>query len=100
MDAIRATWKDGQVVLDGPVDWPDGSRLLIEPDPTPDRPATQSEDESPMTPEEIARTLAAMDKVEPFDLTDAEAADLAAWEQKVKEYTIANMDKGIEDAFP
>jgi hypothetical protein len=54
MDAIRATWKNGQVVLDGPVDWPDGSR----------------------------------------------AADLAAWEQKVKGYTIANMDKGLEDAFP
>jgi hypothetical protein len=99
MDAIRATWKDGQVVLDGPVDWPDGSRLVIEPDPSPGRPASQREDEGPMTPEETARTLAAMDKVEPFDLTAAEAADLAAWEQKGNEYTIANMDKGIEDVF-
>jgi hypothetical protein len=41
-----------------------------------------------------------MEKIEPLDLTPQEAADLDAWERKVEQYTIANMDKGIEDLFP
>jgi hypothetical protein len=45
VEVIRATWKDGRIVPDVPVE---------------------------------------------------EMADLAEWRQKVKEYTIANMHKGIE----
>ena len=29
MSAIKATWKNGQVLLDGPADWPDGRRLVV-----------------------------------------------------------------------
>ena len=32
MSAVRATWKNGQIVLDGPVAWPEGLRLVIEPE--------------------------------------------------------------------
>jgi hypothetical protein len=32
MEAIHATWKNGQIVPDGPVDWPDGCRPMVEPD--------------------------------------------------------------------
>ena len=53
-----------------------------------------------MTPSEIAAALAAMDKVEPFDITDEERAGADVWEKKVNDYTIANLDRGIEDVFP
>ena len=53
-----------------------------------------------MTPSEIAETLAAMAKVEPFDMTEEERASADAWEKKVNDYAIANMDRGIEDVFP
>jgi hypothetical protein len=36
------------------------------------------------------------DSLEPLEFTSDERTDLAAWRQKVKEYTIANMHKGIE----
>jgi hypothetical protein len=98
VNAIKATWKDGQIVLDGPVDWPEGLRLLVEPESTRADSAGRRED-GPMSPEEIAQTLAAMEKVEPFDMTAEEAAELEAWERKVEEYTVANLDKGIEDVF-
>ena len=52
-----------------------------------------------MTPHEIVETLAAMDKVEPFDMSDEERNRADAWAKKVKDYTIANMDRGIEDVF-
>jgi hypothetical protein len=52
-----------------------------------------------MNAAEIAQTLAAMSKVEPFDMTDEERAAADAWEKKVNDYGIANMEKGIEDVF-
>lgn len=31
MNAIKATWTNGQIVPSEPVDWPEGSELLVEP---------------------------------------------------------------------
>lgn len=95
MNAIKATVEFGRIDVQVPSEWPDGTEVEIHPQGQ----AYPDDDERPMTPEEIARTLAAMDKVEPFDLSAEEAADLDTWERQVKDYTIANMDKGIEDVF-
>ena len=32
MEVIRATWKNGRIVPDVPVDWPEGCRLTVEPE--------------------------------------------------------------------
>ena len=93
MNAIKAIVKAGRVEVHVPPEWPDGTEVEIHPLVQ----LAQSEDEGPMTPQEIAQTLAAMDKVEPFDLTANKAADLEAWERKVEQYSITNMNKGIED---
>src|SRR5260370_41748763 len=74
MSTTKATWTNGQIVLDSPVDWPEGLRLSIEPDQSQTE-ASGVGDEGAMTPEEIARTLAA--QVEPLEMTDEERA---AWE--------------------
>ena len=57
------------------------------------------DNDRPMTPAEIAQTLAAMSTVEPFEMTEEERVAADAWERKVNDYTIANLDKGIEDVF-
>jgi hypothetical protein len=69
---IRATVKGGRLEADVPTDWPDGTEVEIYPvqSGTPD-------DAGRMSAGEIAQTLAAMDLVEPLDITDAERA---AWE--------------------
>jgi hypothetical protein len=99
MDAIRATWKDGQVVLDGPVDWPEGHRLVVEPDLSQDALIGVSEEDWQNTPEAIAEWLKWYDSLEPLIFTPEEVADLAAWREKAKAYTIANMHKDIEGLF-
>ena len=48
MNAIRGTFKNGQVVLDGPADWPEGCRLRIAPDPT-----AATDSDPPETSEQI-----------------------------------------------
>ena len=99
MPTVKGIIRNGQVIFPDPPNWPDGAevqvRLL-----TPAGTKTATDDEGPLTPEEIARTLAAMDKVEPFEMTDEERAAIEAWRQKVKEYTIAHMHEGIEELFP
>ena len=64
MNAITAMVRNGQFETQERVNLPDGTevRLWIE------SPATDADD-LPPTPEEIARTLAAMEQVEPFILT-------------------------------
>ncbi|OWK43285.1 hypothetical protein FRUB_02884 [Fimbriiglobus ruber] len=52
-----------------------------------------------MAPEEITRTLAAMQQLRPLNIPDEVAADLDAWERQLNQHGIDNGDKGIEDAF-
>src|SRR5262245_54922457 len=96
MDAIGATWKNGQIVPDGPVDWPEGCRLVIEPDLAASEPIGMREEDWSTSPEAIADWLAWYDSLEPLIVTPQEEADFAAWRRKVKEYTIAHMHEGIE----
>ena len=98
MILLKGTIQNGQVVLPQPADLPDGTEVTV---------WTHGvckglgipDDEWPTDPEGIARLLARMDRVEPFDMTPEEEADVAAWRQKVKEYTLANQDKAIKGVF-
>jgi hypothetical protein len=99
VNEIHATWKDGRIVPDGPVDWPEGCRLRIEPDPVQAGSGRCDEDDWSNTPEAIADWLAWYDSLEPLVFTAEESADLDAWRRRVKEYTIAHMDEGIEGLF-
>lgn len=84
--------KEGQVVVPRPIELPDGSEVMIS--------ACEPEDEDrPMTPEEIAAALAAMEKVEPFDMSPEDEAAAIAWEKELNDYTIAKMEKEVEDLF-
>jgi hypothetical protein len=96
MKAIHGTIKNGQIIPDKPVTLPEGCRVRIEPD---DEPLGLTEEEWPKTPEEIADWLQWFDNVEPVELTPEEEAEWKSWRDKIKAYTIATMDRGIEDLF-
>lgn len=72
MSTIKATVRNGRLDLTVPNDWPDGTEVEIHPV---GKKAGDTADE--LTPDEIARTLAAMDRIEPFDMTEQERAGLA-----------------------
>jgi hypothetical protein len=99
VDAIRATWKNGQIIPDEPVDWPEGCRLLVEPNPAQDETSETSADDWSDSPEAIADWLAWYDSLEPLIFTPEEQTNLEAWRRTIKEYTIANMNQGIEGLF-
>jgi len=70
MTTIKTIIKGRRLELDVPADWPDGIEVEI-------HPTGDDANGNSMSPEEIARTLAAMDRVVPFEMT---AAEEAAWE--------------------
>jgi hypothetical protein len=69
---IKGTVKGGRLEVDVPRDWPDGTEVGIQPLEAP-----TGLDAEALAAAEIARTLAALDRVEPFEMSDAEQA---AWE--------------------
>jgi hypothetical protein len=73
---LTAIVRNGRLELPNPIELPDGTEVqlwLLSSEEIASHPAESSQ----MTPEEITRTLAAMDQVEPLDLTEEEQA---AWE--------------------
>src|SRR5947207_182869 len=65
MHAIRATWTNGRIVPAEPVDWPEGSQLLVEPLPSADK-IGMDESEWRDDPESIAAWIAAVEKIQPW----------------------------------
>ena len=79
---LKGVIRSGRVEVAVPIDLPDGSEVMI----TGRNDAGFSDDDQPMGPSEIARTLAAMELIEPFDMTDEERASAEAWEKRVNDY--------------
>ena len=99
MKAIMGTIRNGQIIADQPIEWPEGYRVVIEPAAKEEMLGIREED-WPTTPEQLADWLAWFDGLEPVVLTPGEEVEWNAWRQEIKEYTIANMDKSIEGLFP
>lgn len=99
MKTITATWKNGQIQPDESADWPDGCRLRIEPLDEQGCLGMREEDWS-STPEAVADWLKWYDSLEPLEFTAEEEAEMAAWRNKVKKFSIANMGKSVEGLFP
>lgn len=89
---LKGVIRNGRVEMDEPIDLPDGTEVVLTPE-------AASNDEGPPTPDEIARVLAAMQRLKPLDMPDAVAADLDAWERKLERHSIDHSKDGIGDVF-
>jgi hypothetical protein len=85
MTTMTAVVRNGQLELPKPIDLPDGTRVEIL--------LPESQEQGPTTPEEIARTLAALDRIEPFETTEQELAALEADRRARKEWEKAHFDE-------
>lgn len=102
MIAIKGTVKNGQVVLDDPEGFPEGTRVEVVPAEASSPTVGIREEDWPTTVEGIAALLKRMDEVEPLETTAEEEADLADWRKKQKEHELANWERRsrrIEEMF-
>ncbi len=85
MNAIKATWRDGKIIPLGPIDWPEGTELMIEP-LAETRTLGIREEDWPTTPEAIEQWVKWYDSLEPLIFTPEEEAAWEADRQARKEY--------------
>jgi hypothetical protein len=95
MTTMTAIVRNGRLELPKPLDLPDGTEIQICL-PGPEDIDPSSTEEGPMSPEEIARVLAAMEKVEPLEMTDEERAALEADRRSRKEWEKAHFEERAE----
>ena len=94
MSNIKTTIRNRRIDVPAPSDIPDGAEVIVTID------ASEILPGEPMPPEEIARILAAMQKLEPLEIPEEIAADLDAWERKMNQPGIDRTDSSVENAFP
>ena len=79
METVLGTFRDGQVVLEREVDWPNGASLEVRLGTSPHSASRPDREDRcfdgscpPSTPAEIEEWLKWFDTIEPFDWSDAE----------------------------
>ena len=98
MILLKGTIQDGRVVLPHRANVPDGTDVTIVTHESgsslgiPDH-------EWPTEPQAIARLVARMDAVEPFEFTPVEEGEMAAWRQAVKSHTPKSPGRAAEGIF-
>ena len=95
MNAIKATWINGQIVPAEPVDWPEGSELLVEPVPATEKIGMAEEDWRD-EPESIAAWIAAVDAIEPMIWEEGEREEYERYRKECKEFNIEAVRKQME----
>lgn len=99
MSAIRATWQNGQVLLDNPADWPEGHRLVV----MEEHPANiefMTEDEQSDEPQAVERWIEELHALPALTWTPEQEAEVMAWRQKAKEFNLQAMRQRMEEEVP
>ena len=90
MTTIKAIVRDGRIEVAEPIDLPDGTELWI---PMPNGAVESADDDGPMSANEIARVLAALDQIIPFDRSAKEESRLEADRLARKEWEKTHFDE-------
>ena len=95
MNAIKATWTKGQIVPAEPVDWPEGSELLVEPMPASEK-IGMDESEWKDDPQSIADWITWVDTIQPMVLTDAERDEMDRYRAEHRRFNIEAVRKQMQ----
>lgn len=90
MTTVRTVIHDRRIEVPAPDDLADGTAVILTIG------TDVADDAVPMPPEEIARVLAAMERLQPLEIPGDVAADLDAWERRLNQRGIDRADEGGE----
>ncbi|MBX9584936.1 MAG: hypothetical protein K2X87_31920 [Gemmataceae bacterium] len=96
---MTATWVNGQVVLDGRADWPEGRRLVVRED-VPAGIEFMTEEEQADDPESIRQWIEDLDSIPPVPIDPAEEAAWRAWEEEMRRYNVEAVRRQFEGGGP
>ena len=95
MNAIKATWTNGRILPLEPVDWPEGSELLVEPVP-PSEKIGMDESEWRDDPESIAEWIAWVDTIQPMIWAEGEREEYERYRAEHRRFNIEAVRKQME----
>jgi len=95
MNAVKATWTNGRILPGEPVDWPEGSELVVEPVGAGGK-IGLDEAEWRDEPAALADWDAWLRTVEPRVLTDDERAAFDAYEAEVRRHNLEAVRRQME----
>lgn len=85
MSSLKATWLNGQIVLQGHADWPEGSRLVISEETL--SPITfMTEDEQSDTPESIQTWIDDLRTIPPVPENPTVEAERISWDKTMADF--------------
>ncbi len=88
MNAIKATWLNGRILPAEPVDWPEGSELIVEPMTAPAEKIGLDEAEWRDDVEAVADWDVWLRTIEPLALSDEERAAFARYREEFRRYNL------------
>src|SRR4051812_13967026 len=100
MKAIKATWRDGRIVPSEPVDWPEGSELVVEPAPGGAEKIGLDESEWRDDPEAVAEFEAWVHTIEPLLLSDEERALRIKFAEEMGRYNLEAVRRQMASGDP
>jgi len=95
MNAIKATWMNGQIVPLEPVDWPEGSELLVEKVPAGENIGLSEEDWKD-DPESIAAWIAAVENIQPLVWAEGEEEEYVRFRENFRQFNLGAVREQME----
>ncbi len=96
MHVIKAVWTNGQIVPVEPVDWPEGSELLVEAIAPSHERVGLTEDELSDDPASIAAWIEAVERIEPPVWAEGEREEYERYREKLRQFDIEAVRKQME----
>ena len=95
MNAVRAIRTNGRILPSEPVDWPEGSKLLVEPLSTEEKIGL---DESKWTDDAaaVADWAAWIHSIEPLELTEEEERDMERYQEEFRRFNLDAVRRQME----
>lgn len=95
MKTLSAVWHNGQVVLNGPAEWPEGCRLIVQENQLHGF-DFMTEDEQNDDPHAIQRWIDDLQSTPAFTEEPAEQAARLDWNQRMRRFNIEAVRKQFE----
>jgi len=96
MHPIKAIWKNGLILPSEPVDWPEGSELMVEPILPNDERVGLTEGEWRDDPASIAAWETGVRSIEPPVYSDEERAEMTRYREECRRYNLEAVRRQME----
>ena len=98
MNSIKATWTNGQVVIEGNADWPEGHRLIVLEESAAEI-AFMTESEQSDDPHAIQRWIDELRAIPPLPQNPLQEPERLAWQEEMKAFNVEGVRRQMEEGL-